>query len=107
MENGICTDATGGVPSYCYAENAENECKANCTSLESCVGFEFDSTTELNYCMIFTSASNSCPPTYDIRPMVNFDYEENLVMSMNDLKGVPDYPSVNCYGKIKGKILIF
>ena len=97
MEGGYCTIANYTFPSHCsHASKTNSDCKADCLSLESCVGFEFS--TDHDFCYIYTSANNSCPSSY------TFYEQEHFAMSHSDLEGVPDenLPLFKCYGKTTG-----
>ena len=105
QDRGYCTLANGKFPKFCEANDSKtpNECEADCTSLESCVGY--DTNTEDSTCALFPANSN-CPSDYEFHGD-NFFGGGDFAYTPSDLIGKPGDPSYHnsshCYGKINGK----
>ena len=117
MEGGFCVDANREAYSGCSTINkTTSECEADCSSLESCIGYTWYADTEIKYidtwCYLYTNRyckciyascddcakSVGCPSNYEF-------YEgKNFARTSSDLKKHTEpFPSASCYGKTKGK----
>ena len=84
--------------SNCYLRKSGhsiNDCKSDCTSLESCLGFEYTNKYSKPVCRLYPS-SPSCPSDYTL---YNDEEWEKMAETSADIVEYQSADSYHCYAK--------